>query len=227
MATITNPIFGGSVNPVADFSATRVYTRDTVLTETATVYSWLSLEGHTFTFEGNFSYPGGAGTDPVGTVDRVIFDEGRFAGTYMTVDFTSPKDLAALANFDFDRDLLNFLFGGADDITLWGGIDRFSGKISVFTADGPTEALTVPSMPDTLKIISTGYYSGDKYRSDEDGAVFADDMISLFPVARVITLLGDLLEVGVNTGTDMRTMDFGNDTFSLDGDSFVTVIGDV
>lgn len=225
MATITTPFFG-SVSPVSGFGASREYTRDTVLTETATVYSWLSREGHLVTLEGTFTYPGVVGNDPVGTVDRAIFDESRLSGIDMTVDFNTPKDLTALANFDFDRDLLNFFFGGADDITLGGRLDRPGSGLSVFTADGPTEALAVPSMPDTIRIAGSGFYSGDKYRMNEDGAVFADDTLSLFEIAGVISLIGDLYEVGTHNGPEMRTLHFGNDTFAMAGTSVVTVIGD-
>ncbi|MCB1492882.1 MAG: hypothetical protein KDJ77_13995, partial [Rhodobiaceae bacterium] len=94
MATITT--FSGSHLPATGSVTGWAVARDIILIETATIYSWISTDGHRITLTGSFTYPGGVGTDPNGTVTQMAWDTDNDGNNDVIVDYSVAIDVVDL-----------------------------------------------------------------------------------------------------------------------------------
>ena len=78
------------------------YQRDSVVIAGPTTYIWTSPDGHRVTLIGSFTYPGGAGTDPDGTVDQISIDQDDNGSSDLTIAYGgTPLDVADLLGANF------------------------------------------------------------------------------------------------------------------------------
>ncbi|MFD0915793.1 beta strand repeat-containing protein [Pseudahrensia aquimaris] len=168
------------------------------LIQTATTFSYSSLTGDIVTLNGTFSYPGGLGTNPIGTLDSVTIDIGNDGTTDLSTDYsTPPTDFSGL--FSPQPVFFDSLFQQDDVHDLTGSFVLFS--LSGFYSNGGVFGAPSQTVSDTASISGSGAIFGDAIIGGGSNAPTGDDLIT------VTGLTGDLLVVG-----DTRYKDASPDT---------------
>jgi len=148
--------------------------RHSIDTETSSEYSWVTPDGDKIILLGSFTYPGGAGTDPSGTVAQIQIDIDDDGIVDMTFAFDSPfSDLADLLSGDTN------LFWQA----ALSGADTFSvtNPTSFFGLDGRDHSTGMSSSNgDIINVFERGFVSGD-YVTISDSFVGGADTFNVFP----------------------------------------------
>ncbi len=201
MAIITT-LVGGTIPGVSAGPDSSI---SSILTETATVFSWLTPDGNRITITGTFTYPGGPGTEPAGTVSQMTYDDGNDGTVDMTVDY-GASPIAVVPNM-FNPNSFSFSrvwFNAADTMTLNGMVDGSS-----FAGDGDTDV----TQADHMTITGTGTYIGDTHNSSMDLYQGSADTMIVNSTFGMVTVAGDLDGVGAFAAGG-RSMTMGNDMIS-------------
>ncbi|MFD0917288.1 calcium-binding protein [Pseudahrensia aquimaris] len=209
---------------------------DTLLTESAIEYSWLTSDGNKITLIGAFTYPGGFGSLPVGSVDQLIYDTGNDGTDDLAVDYGSdPLDAddfvtgpggAANPNSFWEHALSQ-----ADTGTISGTVPLTSPLFLATQAFGLDGSLASIAQADIITFTGLGHLAGDSSRgnvssmSSSNGSA-ADTLTFNRAATGLSVVTGDHGYIGTTSPSEMITADdFIQDVSTVSGETWL--VGDI